>query len=103
MESKEKLLAEVAQEKLRSQLDKSIRTTMIGAVASVEKHFGYLWGHDSDELTENQQEFKELFDKLRTEILDKGNAQIRGLVPIINDFQISKKTYHYNIPVRRTK
>lgn len=103
MEPKNKLLGEVAQEKLRSQLDKSLRTTMIGAVASVEKHFGYLWGHDSDhELTPQELEFKELFENLRTEILDKGNSQIRGLIPIINGFEISKKTYHYNIPVRRT-
>ena len=31
--------------KLQSQIEKRIQTTMIGALDKVEKNFGHLWGH----------------------------------------------------------
>ena len=32
-------------DKLRFQMEKRIKTTMIGALDKVEKNFGHLWGH----------------------------------------------------------
>lgn len=48
-----------------------IRTTMIGAIAAVEKYF-------ADEIS-NDESFREKFNCARKEILDLGNKQIRNL------------------------
>lgn len=55
---------------------------MIGSIASFEKHFGYLWGHEKyqdEPLTDIEDEFLDLWEKTRTEVLDKGNDQIKQL------------------------
>ncbi len=67
---------------------KRIMTTMIGAIASLEKY--------SDLLSEEQ------FEELRTEIMDKGNDQIRRLKDDVSGFEITvRKTYF--VPLRRNK
>lgn len=69
-------------------LRKRIMTTMIGAIASLEKF--------SDLMTEEE------FQSLRTEIMDKGNDQIRKLKEDLSGFSISiKKTIF--VPLRRNK
>lgn len=50
---------------------KRIRTTMIGAIDSVERNF-------SEEI-KNSPDFKNKFSIVRKEILDLGNKQIRNL------------------------
>lgn len=56
-----------------------IRTSFIGALDQFEKTFGYLWGEGKDEnsLTEQEQEFYEMFLQMRSRILRLGNDQIR--------------------------
>lgn len=103
MSKKEDLLKEVGQEKLRKAIKKSLETTMIGALSSMEKYFGELWGHDSTELTKEQQHYKNVFEAMRSEILDKGNIQIRNLPNTLGDFDITRKTYTYNIPIMKFK
>lgn len=57
-----------------------IKTTMIGALDSFEKNFGHLWGQGEEqgELTDEQLDMREVWEEVRTEILDRGNGQIRG-------------------------
>lgn len=58
-----------------------IRTTMIGAIAAIEDELGSLWGHGlpPDQLEPDEAALRLVFDRLRTRILDLGNAQIRSL------------------------
>lgn len=73
MESNESLI-------MREIAIKKIQTTMIGAIAKFEDAFGHLWGHFSnDELSEQQEEFADLWDFTRNSILNQGNKQIRQL------------------------
>ena len=68
------------------QIEKRIQTTMIGAISKMENNFGYLWGHfkdESQELTEAEEKFADLWDFTRNQILNQGNTQIRNLR---NDF-----------------
>jgi len=60
---------------------KRLRTTFIGAIASMEKHFGSLWGHGKNErdLTDEERWWRERWNRCRTEILDHGNLNIRFL------------------------
>ena len=53
---KEERYKAVSKERLLKISQKKIQTTMIGALSSIEKHFGFLWGHeDKEELTAEQQ------------------------------------------------
>lgn len=71
---------------LMIQIEKRIQTTMIGALSKMENNFGYLWGHfkdETEELTEAEEKFADLWDFTRNQILNQGNTQIRNLK---NDF-----------------
>lgn len=75
---------------------------MIGSLSSIERYFGFLWGEDSEEeLTKDQERMRDIFEDLRTEILDKGNIQIRNADAEIDSYDVSWNKYHINLPIRR--
>jgi hypothetical protein len=43
---------------------------------------------------------KEVFEELRTEILDKGNNQIRNIDSEIETYDIVWNKYHYSLPLK---
>jgi len=72
------------------------KTIMIGSIARIEDYFGYLWGHNQEELTDRQKEFKVLWEELRTEILNHGNFHIRkGLDEIEELLTVDDNMYEY--------
>jgi hypothetical protein len=91
----------VSKERLLKISQKKVQTTMIGALSSVEKHFGFLWGYQQEEeLTPEQQHMKDLFEEVRAEILDRGNNQIRNLEAEMAHYDISWLRYHMSIPFK---
>lgn len=84
MNAKENLIAEVT---------KRIRTTFIGALASLEEsHFGRL---------RDKEGWDQEFDRLRTEILDKGNLQLKKLIEYIENLQVAPaRKYKYDMPMK---
>lgn len=75
---------------LSRNLKKKIQTTMIGSLSSIEMHFGFLW--QSESLPEEQRvKIKNIFESLRSEILDKGNHQLRNV-----DMELSNYTISHN-------
>lgn len=56
-----------------------LMTTAIGAIARFEKAFGLLWGHGKDELSEDEEQWGDLWEECREEILDHVHEQIRIL------------------------
>lgn len=89
--------------RLATILKKKIQTTMIGALSSIEEHLGYLWGMDKDKLTPKEQEMFDLYQRVRSEILDKGNIQARNLDAEINQYDIKWLRYTMTIPVKAIK
>jgi hypothetical protein len=83
-------------------LAKKFKTTMIGAIASFEENFGYLWGHGKPvaDLTENETSFREKWELTRTEILNKGNSQLRAALEEINHYDLSWKKYHTTLIIK---
>ena len=80
---------------------KKIKTTMIGALSTIESSLGFLWGHESNEpLTPEQEHMKVLYEEIRSEILDKGNAQIRNLEAELAYYDITWLRYHLNLPIQ---
>ena len=68
-----------------------IRTSFIGALSAFEQNFGSLWGHrlSDSELTEEQLQWKEIWEACRTTILNNGNHQIRAVENEMSKYVIS--------------
>lgn len=96
---KNDLVKEKSKDKLRTSVQKRIKTTMIGSISSLEKIFGNLWGHESEFRTQEQEEFYQIFVELRTEILDNGNLQIRSFDNDLQAYDIEWTGYHLEIPL----
>ena len=74
----------------------------LAALSSIEKHFGFLWSYDQDgELTPEQEEMRERYEEIRSEILDKGNHQIRNLETELSQYDITWLRYQLSLPVVR--
>ena len=92
---------EVSKERLLKISKKKIQTTMIGALSTLEKGFGFLWGHKSSEpLTPEQEHLKEIYDEVRSEILDRGNNQARNLEAEFANYDINWLRYQITLPVK---
>ena len=87
---------EMSKNKLIDASKKKVQTTMIGAISSVEKYFGFLWEDGSPQ----QQEFHRLFQELRSEVLDRGNTQIRNLENEFVNYEVTWKKYNINLPFK---
>lgn len=65
-----------------------IRTSFIFALYEFEQSLGYLWGHEKlladQEITDLERRFLNIWIKVRKNILDNGNNQIRNLDSDIN-------------------
>jgi hypothetical protein len=79
------------------------KTIMIGSLARVEDSFGFLWGHNSDNPTAKQLEFRTLWEDLRTDILNHGNFHIRNGVDDIIDFLQEEKRYTYQFYINNRR
>lgn len=76
----------MSKKKLFDVSSKKIRTTMIGALSTVEEHLGFLWAEGSVEA----EEFKKIYERIRSEILDRGNNQIRNLEAEFSHYDVMK-------------
>lgn len=82
-------------------IDTKMRTIMIGALASVENNIGFLWGHNEKrKLTTEEQQMKILFENIRKEILDKGNAQSRNLHTELEQYDVEWTRYNLSLPIK---
>jgi len=82
-------------------LKKKVETTMIGALSSLEEHFSFLWTNRSGgELTPEQQIMYDTFQKVRSEILDKGNSQARNVDAELNQYDVKWLRYSVDIPIK---
>lgn len=71
-----------------------LRTLMIGSLSRFEKEFGYLWGHNKSGIkTKEQIELSNKWQKIRTEILDLGNNNIREAEKEIAQYTLSWNKY----------
>ena len=95
-QKKEDRQRELSKDRLLSAATKKIQTTMIGSLSTIESHFGFLW--EGENLTPEQKQLKNIFEDLRSEILDRGNTQIRNLEQEFLNYDITWKKYTINLP-----
>ena len=53
-----------SKERLSKILKKKVETTMIGALSSIEEHFGFLWSTNDGQLTDQQSEMYDIYQPL---------------------------------------
>lgn len=92
--------AENSKNKLKNDIEKKIKTAMIGALASIEKYFGEHIGLNDDDVETNESELLTAWDNCRKEILDKGNKQIRIAKEEIDLYEVNYQGYQYNFDLR---
>lgn len=101
-EKKDKEYKRVSKERLFKICETKIKTTMIGALESIEKRFAPYWTADDGKKPSNEQLLiKKLYDETRQEILDRGNFQIRSLQTEFEQYEIDWKRYTLILPVIR--
>jgi len=98
---KKKAMNDRSKDRLRKEINKRINTTMIGAIASIEKYFGKMWGFENQDVTPQQERLREVFEELRSEILDKGNAQIRNIESELSSYDVVWNRFHIDLPIKR--
>ena len=78
-----------------------IRTTMIGSLASIEEHLGFLWQPKDGKMSSEAIEFQSLYEKVRQEILDNGNNQIRNIKSEMENYSVEWLRYRLTLPFRQ--
>ena len=73
-------------------IEKKIKTTMIGAIASIERIFGELWNDGEIDSPEQAKLFED-FQALRNEILDNGNKQLREAKLELDKYNVTRRLY----------
>jgi hypothetical protein len=95
-QKREEQKRELSREKLLNIAKKKVQTTMIGAISTIENYFGFLW--DIENPTAEQKELRNIFEEVRSEILDRGNTQMRNLENEFINYDITWKKYTINLP-----
>ncbi len=91
-----------SKERLSKILKKKVETTMIGALSSIEEHFAFLWtSSDGQPISEEQKIMFEAFQRVRSEILDKGNTQARNIDAELNQYDVKWLRYSMTLPIKQ--
>ena len=88
-----------SKDRLSKILRKKVETTMIGALSSVEEHFSFLWVNENGAQTPEQKIMHDLFQKVRSEILDKGNTQARNVDAELSQYDVKWLRYTVEMPI----
>lgn len=73
-------------EQLAEDVEKRFKTTMIGSLARIEEHLGFVWGHDQEMISVQQSDHRHIWQDLRDDILDHCNYQMRSALTDIRKF-----------------
>ena len=95
---------EYHKDKVQNEITSKMKTMMIGALSSIEEHFGELWALGKNRpLTDTEQRFYDAFMLLRKEILDRGNTQIKSAKMLLDPYDIDYVGYtlELRLPVVR--
>ena len=82
--------AEESRKRLDKIISQKMNTTFIGAISAFESNFGFLWGAGKKgELTEDEQHLLNIWQRVRTDILNNGNNQLRALRNELQNHSVS--------------
>lgn len=91
-----------SKDRLSKILKKKIQTTMIGALSTIEENLSFLWDENNPKI--DKEKMKEIYNKIRSEILDRGNNQARNVDAELAQYDVVWLRYSIKIPfVQRPK
>ena len=92
-----------SKKQLMGNMQTKIKTTMIGALCAFEDGFGHFWGHGlpTSELTETQLEYREVWEEVRTDVLNKGNLQSRAAMDEIAQYTLDWNRFNMDLVVKK--
>ena len=92
-----------SRENLKRHIQIKFKTTMIGGLAKFEESFGNLWGHglSAEELTDEQASYRELWQLVRTEILNQGNNQLRAAMSEVDNYTVTYNKTEYKFLISK--
>jgi len=88
-----------SRDRLSKILKKKVETTMIGALSSIEDHFAFLWTSKDGGMSPEQKIMYDTFQKVRSEVLDKGNTQSRKVDAELAQYEVKWLRYQTSMPV----
>lgn len=90
-----------ASDRLKAIIDKKFETCFIFPLAEFEKEFGELWGHgfEKEQLNEDEIEMREKWERVRINILNKGNVLRRSIVKELDLHEIKYIGYHMEFKI----
>jgi hypothetical protein len=81
---------ELSKKRLLQSINTKMKTVMIGSLARFEQNMGHLWGAGKrTPLTPEESAMAEIWQKIRTEILDLGNNNMRAAEQEIAQYSMS--------------
>lgn len=89
----------LSKDKLKKIAKTKMRTSFIGALSAVEKHFSELWEifpDDSEKQIKEKKFWKNIWELCRGEILNNGNNQLRSIESEIDQYSVSWDGYTRN-------
>jgi hypothetical protein len=94
-EARQQKYLDDCRKRLSTIAEKKMQTVFIGALDAIEHAFGHLWGIDlrDEDRTDEEKEIFELWQELRTEILNNGNNQARALLNEISNHVVQWNRY----------
>jgi len=100
-EANEQRYLEQCRQRLSKIISTKIKTSFIGALDVIEKTFGFLWAENEDGTRSDEAtKFYDLYQQMRTDILNNGNSQIRGAQNEIANHVISWSRYSITMPFK---
>jgi hypothetical protein len=89
---------ESSKKQLMKILETKIRTSFIAPLSYFEANFGFLWGHGKEEskLTKEELHYRQIWNFIRTNVLNNGNNQIRAVCNELNQYTVSWNRYQLN-------
>lgn len=88
---------EESRERLGKIIIKKIQTAMIGALDNFEIEFGHLWDHGKkfNELSEESKRVRRKWQRARSDILTRGNDQIRAIEKELQEYTVRWDRHQY--------
>lgn len=83
------------EQKLMREVSSKLKTLLIGNLSRIEMAFGHLWNIGNEPNTQSEMEFSDIWEDLRTDLLNHGNGQIRLTIDEIYDFLYRQNKYKY--------
>lgn len=84
------------EKQILSNIEKRLKTIMIGGLSKFEDSFGYLWNIDGEPRNDREKDMLDSWEDMRNNLLNHGNNQIRLAMDELIDFINYKNKFNHN-------